>query len=182
VLDDRTGTPLSGIGGADQEVGSAKTNKAAYLQYLTGFMPKIQFPTIRDLLLRTDYLKIIKAQLVITPVKASFNGLIPLPPQLYAYTTDFSNVLGSPLPSTTGTGFQNGSLNLDPVYNAATSYEYDVTSFLQQQIANGYTNQNGLLLVPPSPASINTFNRAVIGDQNNSDSLQLKVYYVSSTL
>ncbi|HEX7457112.1 MAG TPA: hypothetical protein VF301_01635, partial [Ginsengibacter sp.] len=59
-------------------------------------------------------------------------------------------------------------------------YDYDVTSYLQQQILVSSANQNGLMLVPPSTAWISTLNRAVIGDQKNAQgSIQLKLYYVS---
>ncbi len=184
VTSDRSGTPLAAFGGADGEISSTLTNKTSFLQYITGFIAKIRFPTIRDLLLRTDYLKIIKAELIVTPINQSYNGLYPLPPSLYAYTTDQNNNIGAPLLASGVSSFQNGNLIIDPLYNANTSYTYDVTSYLQQQIAIGYANQNGLLLIPPSPASISTFNRVVIGDQNNAagNALQLKVYYVSSTL
>ena len=183
VLSNRSGTALAAFGGADQEISSANTNNSSYLQYITGFIPKVQFPTIRNLLLRPDYLKIIKAELIVTPVNQSYSGLTPLPPQLYAYTTDQLNNLGSPLVSPATNGNQTGNLVIDPLYNSNTSYVYDVTSYLQKQIAIGSANQNGLLLIPPSPASITTFNRLVIGDKKNSGgALQLKVYYVSSNL
>ena len=183
VLSDRSGTPLSAFGGADKEISSTNTNGSSYLQYITGFIPKIQFPTIRSLLLRPDYLKIVKAELIVTPLNQTYTGFTPLPPQLYAYTTDQLNNLGSPLVSATSNGYQTGNLVIDPLYNSNTTYVYDVTSYLQKQISINYANQNGLLLIPPSPASITTFNRLVIGDKNNSaGALQLKVYYVSSNL
>ena len=183
VLSNRSGTSLAAFGGSDQEISSANTNNSSYLQYITGFIPKIQFPTIRSLLLRPDYLKIVRAELIVTPVNQSYTGSTPLPPKLYAYTTDQLNNLGSPLVSTTSSGYQTGNLVIDPLYNSNTTYVYDVTSYLQQQIAINYANQNGLLLIPPSPASITTFNRLVIGDKKNSGgALQLKVYYVSSNL
>lgn len=183
VLSDRSGSPVAAFGGSDLEITSANTNNSSYLQYITGFIPKIQFPTIRNLLFRPDYLKIIKAELIVTPVSQSYTGLTPLPPQLYAYTTDQLNNLGSPLLLTASTGYQTGNLVIDALYNSNTAYTYDVTSYLQQQITISYNNQNGLLLIPPSPASITSFNRLVVGDQNNSGgALQLKVYYVSSNL
>jgi hypothetical protein len=184
VTSDRSGTPLAAVGGADQEIPSTQTNQVSFTQYLTGFFAKVKFPSIRDLLLRTDYLKIIRAELIVTPISQSYN-LYPLPPSLYAYTTDQNNNIGAPLLTPgTSSSYQNGNVIIDPLYNANTSYTYDVTSYLQQQILIGYANQNGLLLIPPSPASISTFNRLVIGDQKNSvgNALQLKVYYVSSTL
>jgi len=183
VLSDRSGSPVAAFGGADQEITSTNTNNSSYLQYITGFIPKIQFPYIRNLLLRPDYLKILKAELIVTPVSQSYTGVTPLPPQLYAYTTNQLNDLGSPLVSTSSSGYQTGNLVLDPLYNVNTAYVYDVTAYLQQQITVGSNNQNGLLLIPPSPSSITTFNRLVIGDKNNSaGALQLKVYYVSSNL
>jgi hypothetical protein len=184
VTSDRSGTPLTAFGGVDGEISSTLTNKTSFLQYITGFIAKIRFPTIRDLLLRTDYLKIIRAELIVTPINQSYSGLYPLPPSLYAYTTDQNNDISSPLLASGVSRFQNGNLIIDPLYNSNTAYTYDVTAYLQQQISIGYANQNGLLLIPPSPASISTFNRVVIGDQKNAigNALQLKVYYVSSTL
>jgi Domain of unknown function (DUF4270) len=183
VLSDRSGTPTAAFGGADQEIPSTATNNSAFLQYITGFIPKVQFPTLQSLLLRTDFLKIIKAQLILTPLNQNSSSAVPLPPQLYAYTTDQNNGIGSPLILTTSTGYQTGGLILDPLYNANTTYSYDVTAYLQQQLTIGYANQNGLLFIPPSPASISTFNRLVFGDKNNTGgALQLKVYYVSTSL
>lgn len=183
VLSDRSGTPLSAFGSADKEVSSTITNNSSFLQYITGFTPKIQFPTLRSLLLRADYLKILKAELILKPLNQYTTGLTSLPPLLFAYTTDKSNVIGSPLPIASSTGYQSGSLVIDPIYNSNTSYSYDVTAYLQQLILIGYANQNGLLLIQPSPASISNFNRLILGDKNNpGGALQLKVYYVSSNL
>lgn len=183
VLTDRSGTPLAGFGGADKEVSSTLTNNSSYLQYITGFTPKIMFPTLRSLLLRSDYLKILKAELIVKPLTQYTSGPTPLPPLLYAYTTDQTNSLQEPLFIASSTGYQNGSLVIDPIYNSNTSYSYDVTAYLQQLITIGYANQKGLLLIQPSPASISNFNSLILGDKNNpGGALQLKVYYVSSNL
>ena len=182
VKTDRTGTPVSVFNNANKEVVSTSTNNSAYIQTLTGFMAKIKFPTLRSLLLRPDYLKILKAELVIKPVKNSYSAITPLPPELSAFTTDQSNALGTPLSSTaSGSAItQTGNLTIDPVYNENTFYTYDITSYLQQQILISSVNQNGLLFVPPAPASISGLNRVIIGDQKNTrGSIQLKVYYVS---
>ncbi len=182
VMSDRTGTPLAGFNNSTLEIPSDSTGHAAYLQYLTGFLTKIRFPTIRDLLLRTDYTKILKADLIINPLLGSYNPSMDLPPNLVPFTTDQYDLMGSPLPLANGSGYQTGNLVEDYLYNQNTSYTYDVTAYLQQQIGVGYSNKNGLLLVPPSPAWITNLNRAVFGDkQNPKGSIQLKVYYVSVT-
>lgn len=181
VKSDRTGTPLAVFNASNKEVASTATNGEAYLQYLTGFTPKIQFPSIRTLLLRPDYVKILKAELIIHTINNSYNGYMPLPPRLYASPTDLSNVFGSPLTNKSDGSYQTGSLLLDPIYQENTSYTYDVTSYLQQLVQVSATNNgNGLLLLPPSPANITTLNRMVIGNkQNTKGSIQLKLYYVS---
>jgi len=179
VKSDKTGTPLSVFNSTNKEVVSTATNNSIYLQYLTGFLPKIKFPTLRSLLLRADYVKILKADLIIKPLKNTYNSITPLPPQLSAIATDQTNTLETALTNAAG-GFQAGNLVIDQLYNENTSYDYDVTSYLQQQILVSSANQNGLLLVPPSTAWISTLNRAVIGDQKNvQGSIQLKLYYVS---
>ncbi|MGH2564621.1 MAG: DUF4270 family protein, partial [Ginsengibacter sp.] len=67
VKSDRTGTPVSAFNSTNKEIASTATNNSIYLQYLTGFLPKIKFPTLRNLLLRPDYVKILKADLIIKP-------------------------------------------------------------------------------------------------------------------
>ena len=182
VKTDRTGTPLSVFNGTNKEVVSASTGHSAYIQSLTGFMAKIKFPTLRALLLRPDYVKILKAELVIKPLKNSYNAVTPLPPQLSAITTDQSNIPGTSLSSIASGALipETGNLITDPLFNENTSYTYDVTSYLQQQILVSAANQNGLLFVPPAPASQISLSRVILGDQENTQgSLQLKVYYVS---
>ncbi len=181
VISNRSGTALSAFHNGINQIAASALNNKAYMQYLTGFLPKITFPSIRDLLLRPDFARIIQAQLIIKPLQGSYLYPYFLPPSLLAYTTDQLNGLGAPLLFPAASGYQNGNLVIDPLYGQNTAYTYDVTAYLQQQITIGYSNQNGLLLAPPSPASITTFNRLIIGDPINNAAVQLKLYYVSIT-
>ena len=65
VKSDRTGTPLSVFNSTNKEIVSTSTGNSAFTQILTGFMAKIKFPTLRSLLLRPDFVKILKAELII---------------------------------------------------------------------------------------------------------------------
>ncbi|MDB5223005.1 MAG: hypothetical protein JWN83_1672 [Chitinophagaceae bacterium] len=170
---DRSGTPLSIFNSANKEVVSTSANNSAYIQTLTGLMAKVSFPTIRSLLLKPDYLKILRAELIIKPVKNSYNSITPLPPNLYAMSTSRANEIS-------GSVISAGSLTVDPLFNENTNYFYDITSYLQQQILVTETNKNGLLFLPPNPAYSSRLNRAIIGDKKNTQgSIQLKIYYVS---
>ena len=184
VKTDRTGTPVAVFNSTNKEIASSATGNSAFTQPLTGFIAKVRFPTLRSLARRPDYVKILKAELVLQPVKNSYNSTTALPPVLSAFTTDQLNGLGAPLGTNVGGAgiTQTGDLIVDQLYNENTSYTYDVTPYLQQQILVGASNQNGLLFAPPFPASISALNRVVFGDQKNTQgSIKLNVYYVSIT-
>ncbi len=179
VLSDKTGTPVEAFNSTNNELLASSTGNSSYLQYITGFVPKIKFPSLRDLYLRPDFVKILKADLIVKPLSGTYPTNMPLPPSLYASQTDQNNYPGFNLTDATS-NYQTGDLVLDDLYNQTTQYTYDVTSYLQQQINIGYINQNGLLLIPPSPTRINSLNRAIFGDKMNAQgAIQLKLYYVS---
>jgi Domain of unknown function (DUF4270) len=183
---DRSGTKLTVLNAANKEVLSTQTGGAGYTQSATGLYAKISFPTIRQILQRPDFIKIVKAELIIKPVAGSYSGQYPLPSQLIAATTDGLNEPGAALVTGSGVSLvtQNGNLFQDPLYPANTNYIYDVTSYLLQQLNTTGINENGLLLVPPPGNRTNIFNRLVTGDAYNKNAdtrMQLKVFYVSVT-
>ena len=182
ITANRSGTPLAALNTQNNELLSAATGNASYLQSATGIYMKVSFPTIRKLLERSDFVKIIRADLVVKPLANSFNGFYPLPPLLYAATTDGGNEPGALLSAVTnGTAAtETGKLSIDAVYGINTNYTYDVTGYLQQQINNAAINKDGLLLIPPTDTRYASLQRMVAGDaQNAKNKLQLNVYYIS---
>ena len=97
------------------------------------------------------------------------------------FATDQYNQPGAPLYNAAAAGAQaqpqTGNLVIDDLYGVGTQYTYDVTAYLLAQLAIEQNNQNGLLLLPPNPASI--FNRVVVGNSINTSQTQLNVYYAS---
>lgn len=182
VTADRTGTPLAALNSTNNEILSTATGNQGYLQPITGIYMKISFPTIRSLLEKTDYVKIIRADLTVKPVINSFNNYLALPPILNAFQTDGSNDPGVSLSSASAgnSTVQNGNLFIDNVYGTGTKYTYDVTSYLQNEIQNAAINKDGLLLLPAADKRFTQLNRLVIGDgQNAKNKLQLNLYYIS---
>jgi len=182
ITADRTGTPLAALNTQNNELLSTASGNIGYLQSATGIYLKIAFPTIRKLLERTDFVKIIRADLVIKPIQNSFNGFYPLPPVLYATATDGANEPGAPITAVNGgsSATETGNLTIDAIYGTNTNYTYDVTAYLQQQITNAAINKDGLLLIPPTDTRFSSLNRLVMGDvQNVKNKLQLNVYYIS---
>ncbi|MBN9298695.1 MAG: DUF4270 family protein [Filimonas sp.] len=182
---DRTGTVLGNLNFGSltkKEIPSTSTNNIAYGQYITGAMPKISFPTLRSLLQANNYKGILQARLMVVPLKNTYTGLYTLPPQLRLSVTDINNQLGSDLAASVNgqTVTQTGNLVIDEMSGQNTSYQYDVTSYLQQQISASPTSQNGLLLVPPSPSHTTKFDRILVGSAINPNSrIQLIIYYLA---
>lgn len=182
ITDDRTGTPLAALGNNNPQIPSSQTGNFAFSQYITGSMTKIQFPNLLSLQNLPGFVKIINAQLLVKPVFNSYSPIYQLPPQLGLSVTDQYNLPGTYLSliSSYGTPVsQDGSLFIDYLYGTGTVYTYDITSYIQSQIAITQNNQNGLLLIPLNDSL--TFNRVIVDNSNNPiTKTQLKVYYVSS--
>lgn len=179
----RTATPIAALGTTgNKQLLSTKTQNAGYGQYISGAMMKIGFPHLRNLLQLNDFVKIIRADLILKPVKNSFLNFYTLPPYLRLSTTDQYNVPGTDLTtyssSTSSSSTQYGNLYIDHLYGTETAYKYDVTAYLQEQIARTDINKNGLLLLPPNPVTI--FDRVMIGDGKNAESRsEVRIYYAT---
>jgi len=187
IIPDRTGTLLTALGPNKREISSTQTGNIGFSQSASGLYMKISFPNLRNLLSRSDYVKLISAELIIKPLPGSYSyyGNFGLPPQLVASSTDVLNEPGGSLTvvSNGSPVTQTGNLFVDYQNLDNTSYSYDVTSYLIAQLSllNGYQN-NGLLLIPPSASRFSSLKRLVIGDSKNPNvnaRVQLKIYYVS---
>ena len=181
---DRTGTALNLPLPENKELPSAQTGHAAYIQSLTGVLMKVRFPTLRSLLQRSDFIRLMNAQLIIPPLPGSYDHTYMPPPQLMASSTNINNQLGGSLAVSGATGTQSiqyGDLKVDWIYGENTYYTYDVTGYVAQQLAITGDNTNGLIFLPPSPAYNSNFNRLVVGDPQNGKgkNIQLKIYYIS---
>lgn len=180
ITADRTGTSISALGLANRLLPSSSTKNAGYSQYITGAVAKLSFPYLKDLYQLPNFLKIVKAELLIKPVENSFLGYYNLPPYLRLSATDQTNQLGTDLTSFIGTTatVQYGNLYIDNLYGANTAYTYDITAYLQAQLPNTEVNKNGLLVLP-STANI-VFNRLLIANTaNGNNKTQVKIYYAS---
>jgi hypothetical protein len=188
VRTDRSASPLANLILPTQpfqvptETPSSKTGNNAYLQPLAGLKIKLTFPYLQTLLLRPDYLSILRAQLIVRPKIGTYNNNnYRLPPVLNLYVTDQNNLIGSPL--TLNGSVQTGNLSIDYLNPANTFYSYDLSGYIQQQAGLvGTTNTDGLFLSMPAPANDTSLNRLVLPDavQTAVDNrVTLKVYYIS---
>lgn len=175
----RTGTLLQGISSTNKEISSTQTGNTGFLQSITGTRVKITVPNIRALLNAAGYVKISSATLQLKPLTGSFNSTYRLPATLGLAPTDATNLQTAGDLTTAAGVVQTGSLYIDDLYGVDTRYTYDLTTYLQAQIAISETNKNGLLLHLPS-SEFTTFNRLLLGSQQQkTDRIQLLIYYIS---
>lgn len=183
---DRANTPLgtAGFGRNRKQIASADLGNRAFMQYLTGALTKIQFPSIRSSLLNApNYFSMLSASLSVKPVLGTYEGIYrALPVAIRASATDRDNYLGNDLiiSSTSGSQLQTGNLFINNQEPKQTGYTYDVTSYISSQMNVITINENGLLLAPPSPNHLTRFDRLVIGDKNNANGqMKLTIYYLA---
>lgn len=183
---DRTGTVLgnAGFGATKKQIYSKDLGNRAFMQYITGSMIKVRFPSLRTALTNApNYSSILSATLVIKPVLNTYNYPYTLPTALRLSTTDIENELGSDLVYSSSTSYttQTGNLSYDVSNLRNTNYKYDLTAYLKQQITvTTLNNENGLLLLPPSSSYISAFDRLVVGDNSNLDGqMSLVIYYMA---
>ncbi len=189
ITTDRSATPLSNLILPTQivqtppETPSTLTGHNAYMQPVAGLKIKITFPYLQQLLLRPDFLSILRAQLLVKPKVGTYNNNnYRLPPKLDLYPTDLTNLFGSPL--TLNGVAQNGSLVIDYLNPGNTSYTYDLSSYIEQQaglVGNQYLD-DGLILSMPAPANDTSLNRMVLQDRFQApvdNRVTLRVYYIS---
>lgn len=154
-----------------------------YVQTITGLNVKLTFPWLNAIAHRQDYLSVIRAVLTVKPIPTSFSTTWTLPPQLSINYTDFNNLLGAPVPSSTTGQAQTGSMKVNYAEPLNTVYTYDVTNFIKAQITNASPNaaEQGLILSIPSPTSETSFARVVLADRTQpvNQRITLSVYYLS---
>lgn len=187
ITADRSGTPLAALTTAQAnrpnplihaEVPSSQMKNATYVQSATGIQGKITFPSLSTVLALPGYLGILRAQLIFKPIVGTFSPELALPPQLILSQTDANNQLGSPIFSSGGVEY--GNLYIDYSGAGITTYSYDITTYIKQQLTIGGNNTNGLMISLPSPANYTSFDRAVFGDATNKNyNITLNLYYIS---
>ena len=181
----RSGALLTqGFGASNKVISSSLTGNAAYTQAATGSMIKLTFPAIKDVLKLPSFAKVLKASLVIKPVKGSYSTTFYVPPTLRLSTTNANNTIGNDLAYITNNGalaIQLGLLQTDYFLGEKTQYQYDLTEYVKSLLrTSNITPGEGLLFTPPSPNFENEFARVIVGDKANTTSkIQLVIYYAA---
>jgi hypothetical protein len=155
------------------------TDKQSYIQAGTGIVTRLEIPFLKNLLALHENMQILRAQLIIEPVRNTYKTIL-LPPRISLFQSDKYNRFGSPVLNMNTGSALIGTLVIDNEYQEATSYTFDITNFIQNKIIEA-TDDIPALLITITPNDIyKTADRLILGSQNNSESkITLKVYYMN---
>lgn len=172
---DLSNTSLSSIKMEKNEMPSSETDYKGYMQGMIGLLPKIQFPTLDDILEQERW-KILKAELVIEPVKGSYD-LFRLPEKLNLYDTDRQNRINSVLTDDEGKSL-TASFEFDELYDKDTRYTFDITSFINSELlGKDFDYEHGLLIGLEQEEFKSSLDRLLI--EGKKPPVKLKLYYLS---
>jgi len=172
---DLTNTLLKNLKATNNIISSSQTGNKAFLQGLIGLMPKIQFPTLKDLLMENHW-KILRAELILEPVKTSYD-IIKLPKELYLYDTDKHNKINNSLNDASGAQIV-ASLYLDELFKEDTRYTFDITSFIISEFSDSYFDyEHGILVGLKGSEIVSTFGRMII--EGKRPAVKLRLYYLT---
>jgi hypothetical protein len=172
---DLTSTPLQSIKMEGNEISSAETDFKGYMQGMIGLLPKIQFPSLQNILLENRW-KILKAELVVEPVKFSYD-IFKLPEKLYIYDTDRENRINSVLIDDESNSLV-AQFELDDIFGEETRYTYDITNFINDELSDAYFDyEHGLLLGLEQEEFRSSLDRLLI--EGKDPPVKLLLYYLT---
>lgn len=172
---DLSNTLLSNIGANKNELAATQTGNNSYVQGAVGLLTKVQFPTLGEILAEKRW-KILKAELVVEPVKSSYT-LFKLPQQLCIYDTDKENRINSALKDSQGKA-KTAVYENDELYNLDTRYTYDITNFIINELSDSYFDYyHGLLIGLDQDSYRSSLNRLLV--ENKKPPVKLKLYYLT---
>ncbi len=172
---DFTSTQLQNLTEQNEELSSRDTGGLAFLHGGIGVALRVDFPSFSEFLFR-ERGTIVEAELSIAPRHGSYNEF-DLPSGLLMYESGKRNRHDKLVFDSQG-AIASSKLIFDNQYNENTVYYFDVTKFLNDEIADSYVDpENGLIITLASGIIASKFNR-FIADANDQKT-KLKIYYLS---
>jgi hypothetical protein len=180
VITDRSNTALSSLSLKNNELSTSQTDNMAFIQAGSGLVTKLTFPYLTRLLRLTNVLLVNQAQIIIEPVKGTYDDKFPLPKTLTLYHTDKSNL---PIQRVSANynvnAFQAATISFDKEFDTSTGYQFTVTQLAQALLSTDGDSDRGLLITIPPEEISKTFGRAYIG-AGGDYRVRLKVWYTKA--
>ena len=168
IIHDFASTQLNPLTSQRDKLPNSQTGGLSFLQGGTGLVIRADFPSLQNLLL-LDRGLVTKAELLITPLKNSYNNQT-LPADLYVYESDKINRI-------IATGGNPSVRYLDELYKENTSYSFDITEYLTDELSDSYIDpEKGLLITLSQTNESSSFYRLIVDASRQKT--KLKIYYL----
>ncbi len=166
-------TLLSSIKSQQDIISSEESNDRSFLQAGSGWLTHVRFPYLNELLL-IDKGVIIKAELVFSPVRSTYNDM-ELPTDLVLFASGKKNVIEGQLASDDG-DVVISDLLVDYLYNENSAYSFDITTYILNGIQNQYFDETkGLLISFNAVEMSESLNKLLIDTRELEPRLKLHV-------
>ncbi|MBI9064876.1 MAG: DUF4270 family protein [Marinilabiliaceae bacterium] len=177
IINHNPNTIYNSLENGKDKLNESATNASSLLQSGSGYMVRVDFPYLNNLLEIKSEGRIVKAELIIRPLIGTFKHY-ELPPTLYLAEVNkvnnieryFTDADGNPIAA---------MLVVDKMYNETTCYKYDVTSYLNYRITEPIIDsQTGLMIVLPDDLNNKSLDHVTFGGHTNVQSQsELHIYY-----
>ena len=174
IYHDFSATQLNNLVEQRYELPSVESSGLTFLQGGIGLAIRIDFPSLQEILL-FERGKIIQAQLYIKPLQNSYDDF-KLPSKFYILETDNLNRINSPLYNNQN-NIVSSKLNIDELYDEETTYSFDLTKYINDELADSYVDpEKGLLIMLTDGDTKASLDRLIVDTQNQIT--KLKIYYL----
>lgn len=179
ITTDRSGTILEELSPDNNELSSENTGGEVFIQSGAGVVTKVVFPHIKKMIDLEDLLIVNQAQLIISPVKKTFDKNSRLPTALTLFETNKSNLpLTRAYADYSVDTYQSAYINFDTEFDTSTGYIFTITQYVQKLLTTEGNLDKGFLIMPPPDEINQTINRAYLGAApNGAYQVKLKVWF-----
>lgn len=146
ITGDVTGLPLEALSDQEDVLSSSKGGGLTFVQSGTGYVTRIEFPTIKNIGDLPGTGTILSAVLEMTPLVDSYDDMLSLSDSLQVQVVDQNNELSSFLLD--GNGIVYGRFGEVDLEFGESIYQIPVTGYIEQELAEAPEIDNGLILMP----------------------------------
>jgi len=165
IESDVTGLPLDAISSQEDNLTSAESGHISYNQAGTGYVTRIEFPSIKDLYNIDGEGTILEATLYIEPNSESHSDIQPLSETLLLYTIDQNNDLASQVSNSVDVVTAT-TTDIDSEFNQV-AFTVPVIDFIDQKLSESPETEDALILIPTDYNS--TINKIIFNDSQRSN-------------
>ncbi|WP_417860345.1 DUF4270 family protein [Winogradskyella sediminis] len=165
IESDVTGLPLEAITSQEDNLTSAESGNISYNQAGTGYVTRIEFPSIKDLYNIDGEGTILEATLYIEPNSESHSDIQPLSETLLLYTIDQNNDLASQVSNSVDVVTAT-TTDIDSEFNQV-AFTVPVIDFIDQKLSESPETEDALILIPTDYNS--TINKIIFNDSQRSN-------------